>query len=112
MADPEARHGLDSYDSSNTLDLALARGNTVVFLDLTIAGESAGRMKIELFHSLVPRTAENFRQLCTGELRREGQPLGYRGSPFHRVMEGFMAQGGDIVKVSQSVTGAGCAEGP
>jgi len=46
----------------------------------------------------VPRTAENFRQLCTGEVRKgaEGRRLHLKGSPFHRVIPGFMAQGGDI----------------
>lgn len=45
---------------------AIARGNPVVFFDITIGGMSAGRIKIELFADICPKTAENFRQFCTG----------------------------------------------
>lgn len=77
---------------------AIKRGNLVVFFDITIGGAPAGRIKIELFKLFVPKTVENFRQLCTGEFRKGGLPIGYKGAKFHRVMKGFMAQGGDIVK--------------
>ncbi len=43
--------------------------NPVVFFDITIGGQPAGRLVMELFADVVPRTAENFRQLCTGEFR-------------------------------------------
>lgn len=71
--------------------------NPVVFLDVSIGGAAAGRITLELFADVVPRTAENFRQFCTGELRRNGVPVGYKGAPFHRVMRDFMVQGGDIL---------------
>jgi len=45
-----------------------------------------------------PRTAENFRQLCTGELLRGSNPTGYLKAPFHRVVKQMMVQGGDVVK--------------
>ncbi|CAM9898139.1 unnamed protein product [Ascophyllum nodosum] len=77
---------------------AIARGNPVVFFDVTIGGAPAGRIKMELFKDTSPKTAENFRQFCTGEHRREGIPAGYKGSPFHRVIKDFMLQGGDFVK--------------
>lgn len=70
----------------------------VVFLDLSIGGREVGRVKIRLFSEQVPRTAENFRQLCTGEFRRGGVPVGYKGATFHRIIRGFMIQGGDIVR--------------
>ena len=75
-----------------------APANPIVFFDVEIGGMSAGRIKIELFADRVPRTAENFRQFCTGEMRRSDQPVGYKGAPFHRVIKGFMIQGGDFVK--------------
>lgn len=61
----------------------------------------AGRLEVELWSDSVPKTAENFRCLCTGEKgvgKASGKPLCLRGSPFHRVKRGFMAQGGDVVK--------------
>ena len=77
---------------------ALKRGHPVVFFDVTIGGQPAGRIRMELFKSQVPRAAENFRQLCTGEYRRSGAPMGYKGVRFHRVIRDFMSQGGDILK--------------
>jgi len=71
--------------------------NPVVFFDITVGNTEIGRMKMELFADVVPRTAENFRQLCTGEFRRDGVPTGFKNSQFHRVIKDFMIQGGDFV---------------
>jgi len=81
-----------------SIDTVLRRGNTAVFLDVSIGGAPVGRLRIELFKSQVPRTAENFRQLCTGETKRAGSPFGYKGCKFHRVIKEFMVQGGDVLK--------------
>lgn len=64
--------------------------NTRVFFDIEIDGEAKGRIEFELFAGMTPRTAENFLQLCSREKN------GYKGSRFHRVIPGFMCQGGDF----------------
>jgi len=68
--------------------------NPIVFLDINVGDEYAGRIVIELFANVVPKTAENFRLLCTGQKKEQG--LHYRGSVFHRVINRFMLQGGDF----------------
>lgn len=74
--------------------------NPVVFLEISIGGVEVGRIYIELFRHVVPRTAENFRQFCTGEFLVNGGrvPQGYKGSPFHRIAKDFVIQGGDFIK--------------
>lgn len=79
----------------------------LVFLDIEVAGEGhMGRIIIELYNDIVPKTAENFRALCTGEKgegKTSGKPLHYKGSIFHRVIQKFMLQGGDF----QNANGTG-----
>jgi peptidyl-prolyl isomerase H (cyclophilin H) len=77
---------------------AIARGNAVVFFDITLATIPLGRVRFELFTTICPKTCENFRQFCTGEFTKNQQPVGYKGCGFHRIIKGFMIQGGDIVK--------------
>lgn len=69
----------------------------IVFMDINIGETPAGRIKMELFSDVVPKTAENFRQLCTGEHRRDARPQGYKNATFHRVVPNFMCQGGDFL---------------
>ncbi|MFZ0791469.1 MAG: peptidylprolyl isomerase [Chromatiaceae bacterium] len=79
---------------------ATASDNPKVALDVTIDGKPAGTLTLELFADVVPKTAENFRALCTGEkgMGKSGKPLSYAGSPFHRIIPGFMIQGGDFTR--------------
>jgi peptidyl-prolyl isomerase H (cyclophilin H) len=91
---------------------AIERGNAVVFLDVAMGGDDTnnideanmhattllGRIRLELFVKDCPKTCENFRQFCTGEyILPNEQPAGYKGSTIHRVMKGFMIQGGDFI---------------
>jgi len=84
-----------------------------VFLEFTIGSKNAGRVVFELYNDITPITAENFRGLCTGEYAKNQQqsaanPLGatnvkesklhYLGSRIHRIVDGFVIQGGDITK--------------
>jgi peptidyl-prolyl isomerase F (cyclophilin D) len=87
--------------SAQAADKALPR----VFFDLTADGEALGRVVMELRSDVVPKTAENFRALCTGE-----KGFGYKGSTFHRVIPGFMCQGGDFT--NHNGTGGKSIYGP
>ncbi|XP_052603376.1 peptidyl-prolyl cis-trans isomerase A-like [Peromyscus californicus insignis] len=62
--------------------------NPTVFFDIKANGEPLGRISFELFADKVPKTAENFHALSTGE-----KGFGYKGSFFHRIIPGFMCQG-------------------
>ncbi|XP_067581866.1 peptidyl-prolyl cis-trans isomerase H isoform X6 [Pseudorca crassidens] len=70
------------------------------FLTVSCRLQEVGRMKIELFADVVPKTAENF--------RKDGVPIGYKGSTFHRVIKDFMIQGGDFVNANSGPSTNGC----
>merc|ERR1711924_338078 len=71
-----------------------------VFFDISIGGEEPERVEMQLYADTVPKTAENFRCLCTGEKGegKSGKPLHFKDSGFHRVIPGFMCQGGDFTR--------------
>ncbi|MGW1069278.1 peptidylprolyl isomerase [Streptomyces aureus] len=64
-----------------------------VFFEVTADGKPLGRIEFKLYDDVVPKTAQNFRELATGK-----HGFGYEGSPFHRVIPGFMLQGGDFTR--------------
>lgn len=76
------------------------RGNLKSYFDINIDSKIKGRIVFQLFAKDCPRTALNFWHLCKGDKTnsKTGKALTYKGSKFHRIIPGFMLQGGDIVK--------------
>ncbi|KAG6475389.1 hypothetical protein ZIOFF_064608 [Zingiber officinale] len=90
---------MEQGEVNSRTTVAEAISNPRCYLDISIGGEVEGRIVVELFADVVPRTADNFRALCTGEKGvgpAADVPLHFKGSCFHRVIKGFMIQGGDI----------------
>ncbi|WWC66783.1 uncharacterized protein I206_100688 [Kwoniella pini CBS 10737] len=88
--------------------------NPRTFFDFSVGDKSLGRVVFELYKDVVPKTVENFRALCTGEKgisKISNIPLHYKGCPIHRVIDGFMIQGGDFTKRNGS-GGESIYEGP
>jgi peptidylprolyl isomerase len=74
----------------------MSSGNPIVYFDIAIADRPAGRIEMTLRKDVTPKTAENFRVLCTGEKSTPQKKLWYKNSIFHRVIPDFMLQGGDF----------------
>lgn len=98
----------NKHKNNNNINVSKSNGdpsqshdnkNPRVFFDLEIGSRSIGRLVFELYASVVPKTVENFRALCTGEQGTNiisGTKLTFKDSCFHRIIPGFMAQAGDI----------------
>mmetsp|Transcript_37263 Transcript_37263/g.57792 ORF Transcript_37263/g.57792 Transcript_37263/m.57792 type:complete len:190 (-) Transcript_37263:153-722(-) len=92
--------GCGSSAPEETFAKGKREDNPVVYFDITVGGKPTGRIEMELRADVVPKTAENFRCLCTGErgTGKTGKKLHFKGSTFHRVIPGFMCQGGDFTR--------------
>ncbi len=67
------------------IDAIDSRRHVVVFFDVSVGGSILGRICMEMYNDLTPKTCEKFRQFCTGEYRRDGLPIGYKGCRFHHI---------------------------
>ncbi len=79
------------------------------YFDMAIDGKPAGRIVFGLFSKALPKTCANFSACCSGNTTKDGIKLDYKGSPFHRVIPGFMLQGGDFT--NRNGTGGYSLEG-
>lgn len=119
---PALREDLDAGDRHQETQVLLLEGdekdweyeireyvpgerNPIVFFDIAIGGVGVGRVEMILRDDVAPRTCHNFRVLCTGEREK----LWYKGSKIHRVIPGFVAQGGDFTRGNGS--GGACVYG-
>ncbi|CAN6842620.1 unnamed protein product [Brassica oleracea] len=84
--------------SQKPLECSPGKANPKVFFDMAVRGKAVGRIVMELFADTTPRTAENFRALCTGEkgMGKKGKPLHYKGSIIHHMCPDYIIGGGDF----------------
>ena len=88
----------EAVDEMSLLLSAMPRVTQTAWFDMSIGGEAAGRIRLGLFGEVTPATVANFVGLVRGGSERNGRPLHYKGSRMHRIMPGFMLQGGDFTR--------------
>ena len=91
----------EAVDEMSLLQFGLStmpRVTQTAWFDMSIGGEAAGRIRLGLFGEVTPLTVANFVGLVRGGSERNGRPLHYKGSRMHRIMPGFMLQGGDFTR--------------
>ena len=91
----------EAVDEMNLLQYGLSampRVTQTAWFDMSIGGEAAGRIRLGLFGEVTPLTVANFVGLVRGGSERNGRPLHYKGSRMHRIMPGFMLQGGGFTR--------------
>ncbi|ELP92915.1 peptidyl-prolyl cis-trans isomerase H, putative [Entamoeba invadens IP1] len=76
--------------------------NPIVFFDISVGDKVIGRVKMELFRTVCPKTVENFRQMCTGDFVTNGKVVGYKDCVFHRVIKNAVIQSGDVLGMGGS----------
>jgi len=93
-------HAIKEADYAIEIEDEVAVGSDIVttFLDISIGGQPAGRITMELRNDIVPKTVENFKQMCLGYTTNIGKFCRYKGSKLGRIIPNFMAQGGDLKK--------------
>merc|ERR1712122_459893 len=98
VAGLEARTTTQLQLHPNLYTHSFTMANPVCYFDMTADGAPIGRIEMTLFADVAPKTAENFRALCTGEkgVGKSGKPLHFKNCPFHRIIPEFMCQGGDF----------------
>ena len=96
-----AHERAEAVDEMSLLQFGLStmpRVTQTAWFDMSIGGEAAGRIRLGLFGEVTPLTVANFVGLVRGGSERNGRPLHYKGSRMHRIMPGFMLQGGDFTR--------------
>ena len=98
LMDHERAEAVDEMSLLQSGLSAMPRVTQTAWFDMSIGGEAAGRIRLGLFGEVTPLTVANFVGLVRGGSERNGRPLHYKGSRMHRIMPGFMLQGGDFTR--------------
>lgn len=104
MAQSETAGGGEGRISQSVSPQVNVEARSYCFMRFSVDGEAVGSVLLQLFDDLLPTTAANFLAFCRGEVAINGRSYGYAGCPLHRIVRGFVLQGGDVI----SGDGGGC----